>query len=198
MGIFDSVLSRLKSAAIRRRYRPGIGRNARFALPVKFSVDGPCQIGHSFFAGSGLHISTNSGCNLRIGDAVMFGPRVMMLGGNHDYSYTKSHLRFNSEHDPNTKDIIVGSGAWIGANSVILSGADIGEGTIVGAQSLVNGYLPPYCIAFGQPAKAFKSRFKSEAELSEVLQNTGSRLCLAEILASHSAYGLTFTERTEK
>jgi virginiamycin A acetyltransferase len=41
---------------------------------------------------------------------------------------------------------------WIGANSVLLDGAHVGRGSVVGATSLVRGTLPPYCIAYGRPA----------------------------------------------
>lgn len=195
MQIYNSLRSRLKAAVIRRRHRPNIGVNALFVLPVKFSVNGPLQIGRDFFAGSGFYVSTNPSCRLRIGDAVMFGPRVMILGGNHNYTYSDNHLRFHAEHDPDTQDIEIGDGAWVGGNSVILSGAQIGEGAVVGAQSLVNKPLPPYCVAVGQPARVLKSRFAALGQLREVLDNTGSSLCVEDVLERYYVHGVTLPDR---
>ena len=46
----------------------------------------------------------------------------------------------------------------VGANTVVLPGVTIGEGSIVGAQSLVNKDIPPGEIWFGSPAKFFKKK----------------------------------------
>jgi acetyltransferase-like isoleucine patch superfamily enzyme len=56
---------------------------------------------------------------------------------------------------------------WIGAHSVILSGAVIDNGAIVAANSVVTGYVPPYAIVAGSPAKVIKYRF--EPEIIELL-----------------------------
>lgn len=58
--------------------------------------------------------------------------------------------------------IIIGNDVWIGAHSLILSGSKIGNGSIIGANSVVNGEIPPYSIAVGSPAKVIKMRFEEE------------------------------------
>lgn len=192
MKLFRPFLTRIRSSTIRRRYSPNIGANARFVSPVNVLVDGPVRIGKDFFAGPGFYASTNPYCSLKIGDATMFGPRVMILGGNHDYTFTGQHLRYHSDHNPNTKDIVIENGVWVGANSVILSGTHIGEGTIVGAQSLVNCPLPPYCIAVGQPAKAIKSRFQTIQQLRDALKNTNSSLRYSDVIELYSSHSISF------
>ena len=42
---------------------------------------------------------------------------------------------------------------WIGARALILGGARIGEGSIVGAASVVDFEVPPYSIVAGNPAR---------------------------------------------
>ena len=54
---------------------------------------------------------------------------------------------------PSRGGIDIGDDVWIGANSVLLDGARIGDGAVVGAGSLVRGSLPPFCIAHGAPAR---------------------------------------------
>lgn len=48
--------------------------------------------------------------------------------------------------------------AIVGANSVILPGVVIGEGAVVGANSLVTKSCDPWTIYFGNPAKALRRR----------------------------------------
>ena len=48
---------------------------------------------------------------------------------------------------------------WIGANAFIMPGANLGEGTIVSAGSVVGGKaVPPYKILAGNPARVIGSR----------------------------------------
>ena len=46
----------------------------------------------------------------------------------------------------------------LGANVVVHPNVTIGEGTIVGSQSLVTKSLPPWTICFGVPARAVRRR----------------------------------------
>jgi acetyltransferase-like isoleucine patch superfamily enzyme len=43
--------------------------------------------------------------------------------------------------------------AWIGNGSVILKGVTVGEGAIIGANSVVVTDIPAYCVAMGNPAR---------------------------------------------
>jgi acetyltransferase-like isoleucine patch superfamily enzyme len=54
---------------------------------------------------------------------------------------------------PSRGGIIIEDDVWIGAGTVILDGAVLRIGCVVGAASLVRGELPAYSINFGNPAK---------------------------------------------
>ena len=58
--------------------------------------------------------------------------------------------------------IEVGHDVWIGTHCVLLSGAKIGNGAIIAANSVVTGEIPAYAIAAGSPAKVIKYRFSEE------------------------------------
>jgi acetyltransferase-like isoleucine patch superfamily enzyme len=49
--------------------------------------------------------------------------------------------------------IVVRRNAWVGTRAVLLSGADIGEGAIVGAAAVVDFAVPAYAIVAGNPAR---------------------------------------------
>lgn len=59
-------------------------------------------------------------------------------------------------------DTVIGNDVWIGQNSVILPGVHIGDGVIIGANSVVGGDVAPYTIVVGNPAKVLRKRFDSE------------------------------------
>ena len=54
--------------------------------------------------------------------------------------------------------IHIGRHALMGSNVVVHPNVTIGEGTIVGSQSLVNRSLPPWSICFGVPARVVRPR----------------------------------------
>lgn len=49
--------------------------------------------------------------------------------------------------------IVIGENCWIGARAVLLSGARLGEGVIVGAAAVVNFEAPSHAIIAGNPAR---------------------------------------------
>jgi len=51
------------------------------------------------------------------------------------------------------KEITIGNNVWIGANSIILPGVSIGDGSVIAAGSIVTKNIPANCIAGGNPAK---------------------------------------------
>jgi acetyltransferase-like isoleucine patch superfamily enzyme len=66
----------------------------------------------------------------------------------------------------------LGKHSIIGAGAVILPGASIGEGTAVGALSLVVAPLKPWIIASGSPARPRGERRRDEIERLEGLMRT--------------------------
>ncbi len=54
------------------------------------------------------------------------------------------------------KDITIGNKVWIGQGSLVLKGAQIGDDSIIGAQSVVTGAVPPNCAAAGNPARLIR------------------------------------------
>ena len=59
-------------------------------------------------------------------------------------------------------DTVIGNDVWIGQNAVILPGVHIGDGAIIGANSVVGSDVDPYTIVVGNPAKVLRKRFDDE------------------------------------
>jgi acetyltransferase-like isoleucine patch superfamily enzyme len=54
------------------------------------------------------------------------------------------------------RPVIIEDDVWIGTGAVVLPGAKIGRGSIIGAMSVVRGIIPSYCVAVGNPAVVVK------------------------------------------
>ena len=59
-------------------------------------------------------------------------------------------------------DTVIGNDVWIGQNAVILPGVYIGDGAIIGLNSVVAGNVEPYTIVAGNPARVIRKRFDDE------------------------------------
>ena len=56
----------------------------------------------------------------------------------------------------------IGNDVWIGANAIILSGINVGNGAVIAAGSIVTKDVEPYSIVGGNPARVIKKRFDSK------------------------------------
>ncbi len=68
---------------------------------------------------------------------------------------------------PSRGDTMIGNDVWIGYESVIMPGVNIGNGAVIAAKSVVVNDIPPYAIAGGNPARPLKQRF-SDADIARL------------------------------
>ena len=97
-----------------------------------------------------------------IGNNIMFAPNVTMITGGHRTNIIGRYMINIMEHEKmpeDDQDIILEGDNWIGANSTILKGVVVGEGSIIAAGAVVTTNVPPYSIVGGVPAKVIKRRF---------------------------------------
>ncbi len=63
---------------------------------------------------------------------------------------------------PHKGDTVIGNDVWIGYETVIMPGVQVGDGAIIAAKSVVVSDIPPYTIYGGNPAKCIRQRFSNE------------------------------------
>ncbi|MCY9018221.1 Vat family streptogramin A O-acetyltransferase [Priestia megaterium] len=59
-------------------------------------------------------------------------------------------------------DTIIGNDVWVGMDTVIMPGVNIGDGAIVAAKSVITKDVEPYTIVGGNPAQKIKERFPEQ------------------------------------
>lgn len=87
--------------------------------------------------------------NIFIGKGTYIAPNVGIITENHDINNLDSHEE--------AKDVIIGEKSWIGMNSVLLPGVELGPKTIVGAGSVVTkSFKEGNCVVVGNPARILR------------------------------------------
>jgi virginiamycin A acetyltransferase len=111
--------------------------------------------------GAGSYI--NSGCVLYTGHGIRIGANVLIAANctlaptNHEIR-DRSRLIREQGFSPSRGGIVIEDDVWVGANSVLLDGAILRRGCVVGAGSVVREELPEYSINVGSPARTVSWR----------------------------------------
>jgi len=114
-----------------------------------------CKVGKDVFIGANVSFDTGHADLIDIEDHVHVTARCLLLCHQRDLSDYKqgddaAKLKYKLGR------IHLKKGCMIGMNTMIMPGVTIGEGTIVGAFSLVTKDIPAWTIAVGRPAKVVK------------------------------------------
>lgn len=67
----------------------------------------------------------------------------------------------------------------MGDNAMVMSGVEIGQGSIIAAGAVVCNDVPPYTIVGGIPAKPIKKRF-SDSIINKLIELDFSSICINE------------------
>ena len=145
--------------------------------------DSRIEPGGDFFPLSNIHIGSHvsvgpsarfwtTRAQIHIEDYALLGPGVTIITGDHRKDVVGKHITelTDAEKTPeDDQDVVIESGAWIGAGTIILKGVHIGKDAIVAAGSVVTKDVAPYTVAGGVPAHFIKNRF-SEEQLTRHIQ----------------------------
>lgn len=112
-----------------------------------------CKLGDS------VHIVANE--KVTIGDNCLMASNIFISDTNHG-NYSDDSSGESSPDDPpdlrpyHTKPVKIGDNVWIGEHVCILSGVSIGNGCIIGANSVVTKDVMANCIVAGAPIKIIR------------------------------------------
>ena len=133
-GMFQCLAPDTELILKGRRARIHLGAGTRTRRGVSFMADdGIIEIGRDVFFNRCCFLTSLD--HVKIGDHCRIGPNVVMF--DHDH-------RFGDQagSDYNTSPIVIGNKVWIGANVVVLRGTRIGDSSVVGAGTVVQGDIP--------------------------------------------------------
>jgi len=187
VAFFDAILiycpgnagNYLRYIAYRRRFK-SCGENISISQAVSFKGWINIELGNNIGFGelnsiyaesmtneSSISIGNNVSFNrnvmvnadvrgtIIVEDKVLVGPNVVMRASGHRYDKKGVPIREQGHH----KGIImIKTGAWIGANAVILPDVTIGKGAIVAAGAVVTKDVRDFEIVGGLPARKIGSR----------------------------------------
>jgi len=106
--------------------------------------------------------SVNFQCTISVAKSVRIGAHTMIAGGvqifdniSHPLSPAR-RLRRDSFTLDESSPVVIGTNCWIGYGAIILKGVTIGDGSVVGAASVVTKSVPPNTLVAGNPAAPIK------------------------------------------
>lgn len=129
-----------------------IDENVRMTGNWRIGQNCTMSIGKNSSSTNPVYITCAEGASVLIGEDCMFA--------------TNNQIRTDDAHpiyDVNTgkrlnpsKNIVLGNHVWIGFGAMLMGGAKVGDGSVIGANSLVNKSHPNNSIIAGTPAKTIK------------------------------------------
>jgi len=123
---------------------PGVDFRRRFVCEI--SRDGRVVIGGgTVFTAEALIQCTTS---IEIGTRCGFGQSTFIVDGNHRF---RDYTRHWSDQGDNFRPIRIGNNVAVNTKCTVIN--SIGDGAVIGANSVVTKEVPPYCLAVGIPAR---------------------------------------------
>ncbi|MCK4358321.1 MAG: hypothetical protein KAW92_06200 [Candidatus Cloacimonetes bacterium] len=153
-----------------------IGRTVRIRYPELVEIGNNVIIDDFTYISTHLKIHDNvhiaSGCKI-IGGRSSFvemkefstlAPNVVLSAGSDDYigGIATPMIPLEFKGDVEIGKIIINKHCIVGSGSVVLPNVEIGQGSTVGALSLVKSDLRPWLVFAGIPVKQIKERNKDE------------------------------------
>jgi acetyltransferase-like isoleucine patch superfamily enzyme len=126
------------------------GRNSFIDYHIYFRYPRKIEIGNNVEINRGFHAYPSfftPNAYIRIGNNVIIAPNVHIYGAGQDPNNVTNHI---------AKNIVIGDHSYIGADSIIRYGVEIGSNCIVGAGSVVVSDVPQGSVVAGNPARTIQ------------------------------------------
>ncbi len=148
---------------VRLRGRPLISNHGRMVIGSRVQlVSTAATLELVTLPGGTLEIGertlVNYGGSIAAADSVRIGARCLI--GTHAIIMDNDFHRIEPERRlefPKSRPIVLEDNVWLGARVIVLGGVTIGEGSCIGAGSVVNADIPPRSLAVGVPARVIRT-----------------------------------------
>lgn len=127
--------------------------NDRVYLDTESSVTGYIHIDDSVYLGTGTTLFGHMG--LEIGDHVLMAQNITLTPYSHIFEEPVKNIIDQGGH---SQKVVIGRDSYIGMGVCIMYSGSIGEGSVIGAGSVVVKPIPAYSVAVGNPAKVIRHR----------------------------------------
>lgn len=128
-----------------------LGKKVYVLKDAQITSVGRVTLGNDVWVARGSAIG---GKEVVLEDDVILGPHVSVMDGDH---YVEPETGRITMHAGARRPICIKENSWVGARAIVLKGVTIGEGSIVGAGSVVTKDIPAHCVAVGVPAEPKKN-----------------------------------------
>lgn len=166
LNIGSLSASPVQDFALTTRIFPHDGGEIRLAKHIHakrntvFEAEGGIlEVGEGCFFNNGCMMVAHD--SIKIGDYTCFGPNVLVY--DHDHRIDSGVNLHDSGYK--TAPVVIGKNVWIGANSVILRGAYIGDNCVIGAGSVVKGEYAAGSVVIQKRAEEVTRKRKEVGEL---------------------------------
>lgn len=119
---------------------------ARKNFTIRVLEKAKLTVGDNVFFNENVSIQCKG--NINIGNGVEIGPNVLII--DHDHNYKEDYKTFI------VGDINIGENVWIGANTIILKGVNIGKNAVIAAGSIVKNDIPENTLFFNKKQEYYK------------------------------------------
>lgn len=139
------------------------GNNSIIEYPVWFESKKTVFIEENVIIRALAHFINSPSERITIKKYTVLAPNCTIVTNNHISTVgIPQCLLVNSHVNDKTSNIIIEEDVWVGTNTTILAGVNLGRGCIVGAGAIVTKPVPPYAVVSGIPAKITAVRFNIE------------------------------------
>lgn len=162
IGFMASISNQIKSSII-------IGNNSSLHAQLICSANGSIKIGN--YCSIRYKTLIESETCVKIGNYVIISNNVIISDNNsHSTSFIKRRKMLESGeygelwlwNQSDSSEITIQDDVWIGRNSFILKGVNIGRGSIIASGTVVTKNVPPYSLCYGNPCQIKEGIYKDE------------------------------------
>lgn len=155
---FNQTLPSQKQSqqAILNKLFSHVGQDVTILSPMYADYGYRTSIGKGTFINHDAYFM--DGGKITIGRHCFIGPRCGLYTANHPLIYTERNQGYEI-----ALPIVIEDNVWIGGDVTILPGVTIGEGSVIGAKSLVNKDIPAHVVAVGNPCRILRKITKDDS-----------------------------------